>query len=352
MTTSATSEDQALRQGWRKALTTEEVRALLTMRDYRSWFTVAFNWGVIAAAFAMVAAWPNPLTVILALFLLGGRMLGLAILMHDASHRALFAGRRVNDWVGNWLCAYPVWSDLHPYRPYHLQHHGKTGLPEDPDIGLVRPFPISRSSLRRKIWRDLNGKTGSKFAIAAAQRTFGRFFTDSEARWAAIGFATTNLALLGILTLCGYPLLYLLWVIAWLTTYTLVTRIRSIAEHALTPDPNDPLGNTRTTIATPLERLFLAPNRVNYHLEHHLLMTVPHYNLPRMHALLGERGILDQACVERGYWKILARASSKGSMNSEGLEEGDANFSSVNGLLSPPEEKTAEQNDSSPENRN
>ena len=67
---------------------------------------------------------------------------------------------------------------------------------------------------------------------------------------------------------------------------------------------------------------------------------------------LPERGILDQACVERGYWKILARASSKGSMNSEGLEEGDANFSSVNGLLSPPEEKTAEQNDSSPENRN
>ena len=49
------------------------------------------------------------------------------------------------------------------------------------------------------------------------------------------------------------------------------------------PDPADDLRNTRTTLARWWERLLIAPNRVNYHLEHHLLMTVPHYNLPRMH---------------------------------------------------------------------
>ena len=32
---------------------------------------------------------------------------------------------------------------------------------------------------------------------------------------------------------------------------------------------------------------------MNFHLEHHLLMTVPLYNLPRMHRLLKERGALD-----------------------------------------------------------
>ena len=71
--------------------------------------------------------------------------------------------------------------------------------------------------------------------------------------------------------------------------------------------------NTRTTLASWWERLFIAPNRVNYHLEHHLLMTVPHYHLPRMHALLRERGVLDEACIERGYWGILRRAASKGT---------------------------------------
>ena len=101
-----------------------------------------------------------------------------------------------------------------------------------------------------------------------------------------------------MLAATGHPWLYLLWAGAWLTTNTLVTRIRSIAEHAMIPEPTDPLRNTRTTLASWWERLLLAPNRVNYHLEHHLLMTVPLYKLPRLHRLLDERGLLDGACVD------------------------------------------------------
>jgi fatty acid desaturase len=50
---------------------------------------------------------------------------------------------------------------------------------------------------------------------------------------------------------------------------------------------------------------------VNYHLEHHLLMTVPHYHLPRMHALLRGRGVLEAALIaEGGYREVLRRAAS------------------------------------------
>jgi fatty acid desaturase len=87
-------------------------------------------------------------------------------------------------------------------------------------------------------------------------------------------------------------------------------RIRSIAEHAVIDDPADPLGNTRTTRANLLERLLLAPNRVNFHLEHHLLMTVPHYKLARLHRVLKERGVLAGACVASGYLEVLRRAAS------------------------------------------
>ena len=65
-----------------------------------------------------------------------------------------------------------------------------------------------------------------------------------------------------------------------------ITRIRNIAEHAVVPDSADPLRNTRTTHANFLERLFIAPYYVNYHLEHHLLFYVPCYNLPRVHRIL------------------------------------------------------------------
>ena len=78
----------------------------------------------------------------------------------------------------------------------------------------------------------------------------------------------------------------------------------------MVPSPGDDLGNTRTTIASLWERVFIAPNRVNYHLEHHLLMTVPHYNLARMHKLLRARGALDGACTTVGYAGILRLASS------------------------------------------
>jgi fatty acid desaturase len=296
---------------WRDLVTREEIDGWLAMTDWRSWASIGFDWAVVFAAMGLVAMWTNPLTIVVALFLIGTRQLGLAVLMHEASHRSLFSSKKVNDWAGNWLCAYPVWSDLYPYRPYHLQHHAHTGEPTDPDLGLVTPFPITRSSLRRKIWRDLSGQTGAKFAVAAFKRTFGRWSVDAAARRAAIGVATTNAMLLALLTAAGHPALYLLWAGAWLTTNTLVTRIRSIAEHALTPNAAEPRGLTRTTIASWWERLLIAPNCVNYHMEHHLLITVPHYNLRAMHERLSELGVIDPGCVDHGYAAILRRAASK-----------------------------------------
>jgi fatty acid desaturase len=73
---------------WRDLVTREEIDALLSMRDARSWLSIATNWGIVACSFALVAAWPNPLTVLVALVLIGTRQLGCAVLMHEASHRS------------------------------------------------------------------------------------------------------------------------------------------------------------------------------------------------------------------------------------------------------------------------
>jgi fatty acid desaturase len=143
---------------------------------------------------------------------------------------------------------------------------------------------------------------------------------DQDGPRALRGMLVTNAVLLGILVLAGHPWLYLLWGGAWLTTNMLVTRIRAIAEHSMIRDPSDPLQNTRTTLARWWERLLIAPNRVNYHLEHHLLMTVPHYQLPRMHRLLRERGALDDANVTTGYWNVLRLASSRGQAGATAAE--------------------------------
>ncbi|MEO6028385.1 MAG: fatty acid desaturase, partial [Candidatus Binatia bacterium] len=159
---------------WRRLVTFEERKRLLTIDPWRSAWTVAVNWLVTFAAMAMVAHWPNPFTILAALFVIGARQLGMAVVMHEAAHRTLFKQRWLNDLVGNWLAAYPVWTDLGPYRAYHLKHHAHTWTAEDPDIGLALPFPITRESFRRKVWRDLSGQTGVKQAILVLNRDLGR----------------------------------------------------------------------------------------------------------------------------------------------------------------------------------
>ena len=106
----------------------------------------------------------------------------------------------------------------------------------------------------------------------------------------------------------AYPLLWLLPLLTW---QMVITRIRNIAEHAVVPDSSDPLRNTRTTHANFLERLFIAPYYVNYHLEHHLLFYVPCYNLPHVHRILGESRYADRMEVQHNYATVLRLATAR-----------------------------------------
>ncbi len=311
----------ALGKAWLGQFTTDEIRELRTIREHRAWLTLFVNYGLIAASMALVAYLPNVFTVVLALFIIGARQLGLAVVMHESAHLTLFKNRKFNDFVGNWLAGYPIYLSANMYRPHHLEHHAKTWTDGDPDLSLATAFPVSKASMARKVMRDLLGVTGLKKLIGTTYlviKVIGGQEIDSgtlpmrmERRPATrmlVGTVLTNAVLLAVLWALGHPLLYLLWFGAWMTTNNLVARIRSIAEHAVVPDPTDPMGQTRTVRAGWLERLLIAPNCVQYHLEHHLVMTVPHYNLPKFHAMMRERGLLAGACVADNYAQVLRAA--------------------------------------------
>jgi fatty acid desaturase len=309
----------------RGAFSPDELAELQRVSDVRSSLAIAENFAWIAGWMALAAIWPNPLTIGLAILGIGTRQLGFAVLFHDAAHRGLFTNRRANDVLGNWLTAYPVWSEIEPYRRYHLVHHAHTGTERDPDLGLALPFPITRRGLARKFWRDLSGQTGWKQVVATAKRDLGvgkkrtqrtlglKTGERPDVGWHKLApFALWNAAILLACWAAGAAWVYLLYPIAFLTTYRLVLRIRAIAEHAMSGPLDDPLQNTRTTLPRWWEKVFLAPFGINYHLEHHLLMSVPWYHVARMHALLEERGYLDGALVARdGYLGVLRLASSK-----------------------------------------
>lgn len=311
-------------------LSREEIRALMAPSDLRGWLSVATTWGLIALAFAgLLFAEGHPLAWVVSVTILGGRQLALAILMHECSHGSLFATRGLNEHVGKWLIAAPVWQRLGDYRRHHLMHHAHTSLEGDPDLGLVTPFPTTRWSLARKLLRDLTGLAFLRRTVAellmdagvltysastGQQRVVPRPSVGAMLRGLAVNtgpMLLTNLALWGALAVLGQGWLYLAWVLANATTFSLFLRIRSIAEHAVTEASDDPLRHTRTTEAGLLARLTVAPHHVNYHLEHHLLPTVPHYRLERLHQLLWERGASTNATYAKGYLEVLRLASSR-----------------------------------------
>src|ERR1700761_500994 len=163
-------------------------------------------WLVIGASMALFAIWPNPLTFVVAVILIGSRQLGLAILMHDAAHGVLMRTPWLNEWVSQWFCAYPVGADTVSYRHYHLKHHRATQQPDDPDLGLSAPFPITRTSYRRKFLRDITGQTGFKQRREQFRRAWGpkglSFTGHLRSFWDKLGpVLSANFVILAVLTL-------------------------------------------------------------------------------------------------------------------------------------------------------
>jgi fatty acid desaturase len=301
----------------RELLAAEELARLRERVAWKGIALIAHAWAVILGSIALVAIFPNPLTYLLAVVLIGSRQLGLAILMHDGAHGCFSRNEKVNLALSQWFCAYPVFAETLAYRRYHLAHHARTQQDDDPDLILSAPFPITRASYRRKFWRDISGQTGYEQRKAQILNALGdpawpwrqrlRHFAGKLGRQIAV-----NVLLFAGLAAAGvwwaYPLLWLLPLMTW---QMVITRIRNIAEHAVIPDPDDPLRNTRTTKANLIERALVAPYFVNYHLEHHLLYYVPCYNLPKLHAILMRGPHAARMEVQPNYLSVLRLATGK-----------------------------------------
>jgi len=282
---------------------------------------VAHCWGVIAAAVGVGVIWP--LLIPLCVAVIGTRQLGLAILMHEAAHGGLSKNARLNDVLGHWLCAVPIGASLTAYRPYHLKHHRFAQTPEDPDLMLSAPFPVTPASLRRKIVRDLTGQTFFKqrvlLPLAVMRR--GAVVADEAAHdydsivtgRSVAPFLIVNAAMLaGFATAGLWWAWFALWLLPMATWFPMVTRLRNIAEHACVEgSATDAFRAARTTRAAWWERAFIAPYWVNFHAEHHLFMHVPCWKLPRLHRAVHAKPQGADMEVASGYAEVLRLAASR-----------------------------------------
>jgi fatty acid desaturase len=201
----------------------DELEALRRPSNWRALWVCAVNFLLVALGFALPIMWPHPLGWVLGAVLLGGRAMGLGILVHA--------------------------------------------------------FQLKNFRLR----------TRAPFLLA-------------------------HTLLLGLLIAAGAPEVYACWWLGQIFVFPLVMRLRVMGEHGGVPDHTDPDArrNTGTTLAGPLARLLCAPNRVNFHVEHHLAAAVPSYRLPRLHRMLAKRGYFDEvACVMPSYLAVIRRCLAR-----------------------------------------
>jgi fatty acid desaturase len=290
-----------------------EIELLRRKSTWRGLLGVVHCWSIIILTWIVVAVWTNPVTVLLGIALIGTRQLGLFVLAHEGAHYNLSANRRLNDWLMEWVLNRPLLGGSGAgYRKYHVNHHSYLYEENDPDLALSKPFPISQASFRRKVLRDLTGQTGVKLYGATIKEAFSGL-TDNERSINGLRRIgpniIINMVILFIFTYSGkWYLYFLLWWVPALTWNHFVTRVRNIGEHAVVTDNDNRLKNTRTIITNWWERVFIAPYSVHYHLEHHLIVNCPFYNLRQAHKILIGKGLREEMEIVYGYPSMFRKA--------------------------------------------
>ena len=282
--------------------------------DVRNVGSVLLTWGQALGTIALALYLRHPLAWVAAFVLMGAAHARMAILMHEAAHRLLFTNKAANDLVGRWLAGYPAFVPTELYRRSHFAHHREEFGPEEPDLNLYQGYPITRASLKRKLWRDLRGSSGWKnlkvlLRAVRKEQGFGiaRRILVAQVVLAAL-LTAWGIGVAGAVGALTYPVL---WLGSWLTIWRVINRLRSIAEHGglhASPDRRETTHHVRQSL---LARFWIAPFNTGWHLAHHVDMGVPFRNLPRLHEELVAAGWVTDAYVYPSYRALWRDLSSR-----------------------------------------
>ncbi|MFL6565283.1 MAG: fatty acid desaturase family protein [Burkholderiales bacterium] len=296
---------------FRKALPKEVVQFLTHRSPGRATAAILHDVAVIVIAVAIALYfWPNPLVIAFAVFIIGTRQHALFVIAHDAAHYLLYERRWLNDLAGR-ACATVQGLSMCTYRVIHRLHHNNLYGELDPDTALHGGYPRGKAYLLKKLMKDLSGltawktyayflggapalNTATQVALRPLDDTSGKLRLEAKRdRNVVIVF---HLALLFAFAGAGYIVQYLvLWVLPLVTVVQALLRLRAIAEHGATSDFSSPLTAARTNTGPAWLEWLIFPHHVNYHIEHHLYASVPHYNLPALHREMAARGVLEGA---------------------------------------------------------
>lgn len=285
-----------------------DLRAIPSCKN--AW-SVVWLYGQNIAILWCAARLDHPASWALAFLLMGRAHAQFASLMHEAAHRTLFAHKPTNDWVGNWLLGYPMMTSTPAYRRVHMAHHREEFGPEEPDVPLYANYPVTRASMKRKLWRDLTGRTGLRLM---RNQLRGFRSPDTRVRRTLWKMVAVQIVFAALFTLAGVWWMYpTMWALPYFTLWRVINRLRSVAEHGGLRADSDRRIATHSVAQHWLARFWLVPYKIGYHLAHHVDAGIPFRHLPRYHQMLREANYVDDSYEYPSYralWRALAGAQN------------------------------------------
>ena len=274
-------------------------------------WSVAWLYGQNILILVAAVQFNNPAVWLLAFLLMGRAHAQFASLAHESAHRTLFKNKTVNDWVGNWLLGYPVLTNTQAYRRVHMAHHKREFGPDEPDIPLYANYPVTNASFRRKLMRDITGRTGIKLFKGFL---YNLKSPDKRSRKTAWHMLFVQVVVLALFAVTGYWWMYfVMWVVPYFTLWRVINRLRSVAEHGGLRADDDRRITTHSVVQNPIANFIMVPYKIGYHLAHHVDAGVPFRNLPKYHAMLRAANYVDDTYEYPSYralWKAISHAAA------------------------------------------
>lgn len=186
----ATADPKARQKPDSARLSKEEVRALKARDNVTNFRYIAGIYTVILAAVAAgIWACESYLAGELSIFLLipivivailavGASQHQLGAVIHEGTHYTLFANRKLNEIVSDYLGGFPIYTSTQAYRLHHFAHHQFVNDPDrDPiatqaaESGHWLDFPVTHVQIVRGFLRLINPINLLRYMVSRARHS-------------------------------------------------------------------------------------------------------------------------------------------------------------------------------------
>jgi fatty acid desaturase len=285
------------------------VRPLTALDNWHWLVALAIDYALIATAVYLmlgVSWWLYPVSLVI----VGSTQRAFANLLHESSHGILASNKKINFIAGTVLSGYWIAHLLVAYRNSHVAaHHRYYAKPHgDPDVAFHREVGLYDTAegnwaffvknivlvllgfrapaYLRYLWRD-------RIWFRDWDVTLPMPVSARTERLIFLGFWVVVAAGLTATGLWGAFLLF--WVVPFFTTFAVIGWLAEMSEHFPLPDSEaDKLLLTRNRYGWAIERFLFGRHGDSYHLVHHVMPTIPTWNLGRANRILRDDPIYRQ----------------------------------------------------------